>query len=48
MVQWQEYEGDLEALEKLCREVVAHVISAAPSPDISSQPKANDLSNDPQ
>jgi hydroxypyruvate isomerase len=48
LVHWQEYEGDLNALEKICREVVSHIITTAPPPDITSQPKPNDPSDAPQ
>ncbi|KAG0607456.1 hypothetical protein M758_8G030200 [Ceratodon purpureus] len=44
----EEYEGDLIALEKICREVVSHIITTAPPPDITSQPKPSDSSNAPQ
>lgn len=44
----QEYEGDLHALEQICREVVAHVITTAPMSDITAVPTTGDPYAEPR
>lgn len=44
----QEYEGDLHALEQICREVVAHVVTTAPMSDITAVPTTGDPYAEPR
>lgn len=44
----QEYEGDNVALEQICREVVAHLITTAPMSDITAQPQPGDPNAEPR
>ena len=44
---WQEYEGDLHALDKICREVVVHLVTTAPASDITAQPQQGDPNAEP-
>ncbi|CAM6010431.1 unnamed protein product [Sphagnum balticum] len=44
----EEYEGDLHALEQICREVVAHVVTTAPMSDITAVPTTGDPYAEPR
>ncbi|XP_024402083.1 uncharacterized protein [Physcomitrium patens] len=44
----EEYEGALPEMDKICREVISHVITTAPTPDVTSLPVSKDPTDSPQ